>query len=80
MISRDLLWKGIITSLVDDFLAFFFPEVFPLLDLEKGIEEGREEVIKQLLNNGLSLEELAELIQIPIEELEEIKRRTEEED
>lgn len=33
MISRDLLWKGIITSLVDDFLAFFFPKVFPLVDL-----------------------------------------------
>lgn len=48
--------------------------------IEEGREEGREEVIKQLLNNGLSLEELAELIQIPIEELEEIKRRTEEED
>ena len=38
MVSRDLLWKGIITSLVDDFLAFFYPEAFPLLDLDKGVE------------------------------------------
>ena len=38
MITRDLLWKGIIEDLFEDFLGYFFPELYPLVDLEKGYE------------------------------------------
>lgn len=27
MVTNDALWKGIIEDLLEDFLAFFFPEV-----------------------------------------------------
>jgi hypothetical protein len=46
MVTRDLLWKGIITSLVDDFLAFFFPDFFDQFDLERGVEFLDQELIQ----------------------------------
>lgn len=36
MITNDALWKGIIEDLLEDFLAFFFPDVS--FDLERGVE------------------------------------------
>ena len=37
MIPKDALWKGIIEDLIDDFLAFFYPEIIDDIDFEKGI-------------------------------------------
>ncbi len=36
--NQDVLWKGIIESLFDDFLRFFYPDDMDQFDLEKGFE------------------------------------------
>ncbi len=37
-VSKDALWKGIIESLIDDFLAYFFPDLVKVVDFDRGIE------------------------------------------
>ena len=37
MQTNDILWKGIIESLIEDFLTFFYPEEVHLFDFTKGI-------------------------------------------
>lgn len=37
-ISKDTLWKGIIESLIDEFIQFFFAEYADLIDFERGFE------------------------------------------
>lgn len=37
MVRKDRLWKGIIEDLIEDFLMFFFPEIFDQIDFDKGI-------------------------------------------
>ena len=36
MVSKDILWKGIIEDLIEDFLHFFFPEQVDQIDFERG--------------------------------------------
>ena len=44
-------------------------------EFEFGREEGRKEVLKNMMNTGkYSLEEIAEIFHISIEEVEEIKK------
>lgn len=38
MISKDILWKGIIEDLFEDFLGFFYPEKVHEVDFDKGFE------------------------------------------
>ncbi len=38
MITRDLLWKGIIEDLFEDFLHFYFADLVVEVDFEKGFE------------------------------------------
>ena len=38
MKRNDLLWKGVLEDLFDDFLRFFYPEADRLFDFEKGFE------------------------------------------
>ena len=38
MKTNDLLWKGIIEELCDDFLLYFYPDDFDTFDIERGIE------------------------------------------
>jgi hypothetical protein len=38
MISKDILWKGIIKDLFEEFLCYFFSEEIPLIDFSKGFE------------------------------------------
>ncbi|MFI5137950.1 MAG: hypothetical protein ACHQIM_08975 [Sphingobacteriales bacterium] len=38
MKRNDLLWKGVLEDLFDDFLRFFYPEADKLFDLDKGFE------------------------------------------
>jgi len=38
MKRNDLLWKGVLEDLFDDFLRFFYPEADKLFDLNKGFE------------------------------------------
>jgi hypothetical protein len=38
MKRNDLLWKGVLEDLFDDFLKFFYPDADKLFDLDKGFE------------------------------------------
>ena len=38
MQNKDLLWKGIIEDLIEDFLQFFYPDDFPTFDFTKPVE------------------------------------------
>lgn len=38
MIAKDILWKGIIEDLFDDFLPYFFPELAKDVDFQAGFE------------------------------------------
>ncbi|TAE17098.1 MAG: hypothetical protein EAZ95_07005 [Bacteroidetes bacterium] len=38
MISKDILWKGIIEDLFDDFLPYFFPDLSQEIDFQAGFE------------------------------------------
>jgi predicted transposase YdaD len=38
MKRNDILWKGLLEDLFDDFLRFFYPEAGTLFDLDKGFE------------------------------------------
>jgi hypothetical protein len=37
-ITKDNLWKGIIETLVDDFVRYFFPAFAECIDFERGFE------------------------------------------
>lgn len=37
-VSKDALWKGVIENLIDEFLAYFFPDLVKIVDFERGIE------------------------------------------
>ena len=46
--------------------------------IEKGIEEGRVEIIEQLIDsNKLTLEEISKSLKIPLSQIEEIKANME---
>lgn len=38
IVSKDALWKGIIESLIDEFIRFFFLEYAEIIDFERGFE------------------------------------------
>ncbi len=46
--------------------------------IEKGIEQSRTEIIRNMLNNGLSSEEVTKVTQIPLDIVKEVERKTNE--
>jgi len=50
-VSKDALWKGIIESLIDDFLAYFFPDLVKIVDFDRGIEFLDTELQKLMPNS-----------------------------
>ncbi|AEE49692.1 hypothetical protein [Haliscomenobacter hydrossis] len=50
-ISKDALWKGIIESLIDDFIRFFFEPYVELIDFERGFEFLDTELQKLMADN-----------------------------
>jgi len=51
LISKEVLWKGIIESLIDHFIRFFFPEFAQEVDFEKGFEFLDTELQKLIPDN-----------------------------
>ncbi len=45
------------------------------IGIEKGIEQSRTEIIRNMLNNGLSSEEVSEVTQIPLDVVKEVERK-----
>ena len=37
MQEQDILWKGVLEEVFDDFLRFFYPEADKIFDLSRGI-------------------------------------------
>ncbi|AEE49722.1 hypothetical protein [Haliscomenobacter hydrossis] len=50
-ISKDILWKGIIENLVDDFIWYFFPNYVEKIDFERGFEFLDTELQKLIPDN-----------------------------
>ncbi len=48
------------------------------IGIEKGIEQSRTEIIRNMLNSGLSSEEVSEVTQIPLDIVKEVERKTNE--
>lgn len=46
--------------------------------IEQGIKQGRTEIIQNMLNSGLSSEEVSEVTQIPLDVVKEVERKTNE--
>ena len=46
--------------------------------IEKGIEQSRTEIIRNMLNSGLSSEKVSEVTQIPLDVIKEVERKTNE--
>ena len=48
------------------------------IGIEKGIEQSRTEIIRNMLNSGLSSKEVSEVTQIPLDIVKEVERKTNE--
>ena len=48
------------------------------IGIEKGIEQSRTEIIRNMLNSGLSSEKVSEVTQIPLDVIKEVERKTNE--
>lgn len=71
-ISKDALWKGIIESLIDDFLVFFFPALIDQIDFERGIEFLDTELQKLIPDNSGSNRHADKLIKVWLKNGQEI--------
>jgi len=68
MITRDLLWKGIIEDLFEDFLQFFFPDAVDLFDLEKGYEFLEQELQQLYPESEVSARYADKLVKVYLKE------------
>lgn len=61
-ISKDALWKGIIESLIDEFIHYFFAPYVHLIDFERGFEFLDTELQKLVPDNPGSIRHADKLI------------------
>ncbi len=71
-ISKDALWKGIIESLIDDFLVFFFPTLIDQIDFERGVDFLDTELQKLMPDNSGSNRHADKLIKVWLKNGQEI--------
>ncbi len=45
-IDHDGLWKKVVENLIEDFMAFFFPDLYPQIDFKKGVDFLDQELLK----------------------------------
>ncbi len=45
-IDHDALWKQVVENLIEDFMAFFFPDLYPQIDFQKGVDFLDQELLK----------------------------------
>lgn len=64
MISKDLLWKGIIEDLLEEFLQFFFTDYFHLIDFSKGVQFLDQELAQLYTDSDSRLRRADKLIKI----------------
>jgi hypothetical protein len=63
-ISKDVLWKGIIESLIDHFIRFFFPAFAEEVDFDKGFDFLDTELQKLIPDNKSSKRHADKLIKL----------------
>lgn len=63
-ISKDILWKGIIENLVDDFIRYFFPKYVDRIDFERGFEFLDTELQKLIPDNSSQKRHADKLIRV----------------
>jgi hypothetical protein len=71
-ISKDTLWKGVIESLTEDFLRYFFPDYVDLIDFDKGFEFLDTELQKLLPVNESKKRHADKLIKVWLKNGQEI--------
>jgi predicted transposase YdaD len=71
-ISKDTLWKGVIESLTEDFLRYFFPGYADLIDFDKGFEFLDTELEKLLPVNDSKKRHADKLIKVWLKNGQEI--------
>ena len=64
MQRNDLLWKGVIESLIEDFLLFFYPEEVELFDFSKGFVFLDQELAQLFPESKNSTRYIDKLIQV----------------
>lgn len=64
MQTNDILWKGIIETLIEDFLAFFYPNEVHLFAFQKGITYLDKELAQLFPEHGDDARKVDKLIQI----------------
>ncbi|WP_158796725.1 hypothetical protein [Pedobacter sp. L105] len=55
--QKDMMWKGILEQLFEDFLTFIHPELGDSLDLAKGYEFLNKELIQEFPSSGGKIEQ-----------------------
>ena len=65
-IPKDLLWKGIIEDLADDFIAFFFPNIIDRIDNSKPFGFLDKELNKLYPEGAVKNRRADKLIQVPL--------------
>ena len=71
MQTNDILWKGIIETLIEDFLTFFYPDEVHLFDFQKGITFLDKELAQLFPERGNDARHVDKLIQIYLKNGEE---------
>ncbi len=64
MTSKDILWKGIIENLIDDFISYFFPAYVEDIDFERGFEFLDTELQKLIPDNPGQIRHADKLIKV----------------
>ena len=71
IVTRDLLWKGIIEDLADDFLRFFFPQYVSEIDFSRPFEFLDKELNQLFSETEVSLRHADKLFRIWLKNGEE---------
>ncbi|WP_373549715.1 Rpn family recombination-promoting nuclease/putative transposase [Haliscomenobacter sp.] len=71
-ISKDALWKGIIENLIDDFIAYFFPDLVKIIDFSRGFDFLDTELQKLIPNSPGQKRHADKLIKVWFKNGEEV--------
>lgn len=72
IISKDALWKGVIESLIEEFIYFFFADYVDQIDFERGFEFLDTELQKLLPNNPGHRRHADKLVKIWLKDGQEV--------
>ena len=71
MITKDILWKGILEDCFEDFFRFFYPEWVGKIDFERGVvflDKELEQLMPESVNNPRYADKLVKVYTKDVEE------------